>query len=122
MRVQATSVMSLSLCVGAVLLTGCSAGWHRIPLAAGPLPERQQAQVWRGSRSDRLHGVVISTDSLSGVPYLRPTDCDSCRQAFPLAQVDSVRVGEPVGAFWRTYALITAAALVFLLIARPPLD
>jgi hypothetical protein len=39
-----------------------------------------------------MYGVVVLTDSLRGIPFPRPLDCDSCRVAIPRAEVDSVRV------------------------------
>ena len=38
------------------------------------------------------HAVIVTQDSVSGVPYNRPLDCDSCRQSLPLFQVDSLRM------------------------------
>jgi hypothetical protein len=64
----------------------------------------------------RWHGVVIRSDSISGIPFLQRLECDSCRRAVPLADVDSVRVGNPAAGFWRsvglTLGLTAAVALV----------
>jgi len=43
-----------------------AAGWRTTSLAPGPLPPRQQAQVWSGGRALRWHALVIATDSISG--------------------------------------------------------
>jgi len=98
-----------------LLLQACGAGWRRPPdLELGPLAQRQQAQVWHQGRVVRWHALVISADSISGVPYLRPPDCDSCRVALPRAQVDSLRLGNPVAGFWKTVGLVVGIPLLVL--------
>jgi hypothetical protein len=100
--------------VGACLsLQACGAGWRRQPdLEPGPLPPRQQAQVWHQGRAERWHVLVISADSVSGVSFMRPVDCDSCRVVLPRAQVDSIRLGNPVAGFWKTVGLIVAVPML----------
>ena len=88
---------------------GCGAGWHSVPsLEPGPLRPRQQAQLWQDDKAYQVHGVVVDPDSISGVPFARPLECDSCRITLPRAEVDSVRLGSPVAGFWRTFGLIFA--------------
>ena len=85
---------------------GCGAAWRRPVMSpSGPLPPRQQVQVWTGGRMLRLHGVIVGADTVSGVPFLKSLDCDSCRVRIERAEVDSLRLGEPVGGFWKTAAL-----------------
>jgi hypothetical protein len=100
----------------ALLQTGCGAGWRTAPLAAGPLPPRQQAQVWAEGRALRWHALVVATDSISGVPFTHSPACDSCRVAVPREAVDSVRLGNPTAGFWKSVGLgmgiTVAAALV----------
>ena len=101
----------------ALLLTGCGAGWRTTPLATGPLPRRQQAQVWTEGRALQWHAIVVATDSISGVPYTRPPGCDSCRVAVPRESVDSVRLGNPTAGLWKSMGLgmgITVAAAVVM--------
>jgi hypothetical protein len=101
----------------ALLQTGCGAGWHTTALAPGPLPPRQQAQVWTEGRAVRLHGIIVTADSLSGVPYIRSPACDSCRVAIPQGSVDSVRLGNPTAGFWKSVGLgmgITMAATLVI--------
>jgi hypothetical protein len=62
----------------------------------------------------RWHAVVVRHDSISGVPFVRPPDCDSCRRALPLDLVDSVRVGHPVTGFWKTLGLVVGIPLAVL--------
>ena len=96
----------LSMLILAFGLAGCGAGWHRTQLAPGPLPKRQQVQVWHGGSVERWHGVVLSSDSISGIPFLRPAACDSCRFALSRTDIDSLRVGRPVLGFWKTTAMV----------------
>ena len=94
---------------------GCAAGWRQHELMSlGPLPARQQVQIWAAGRALRLHGVIIGADTVSGVPFLQSLDCDSCRVRFGRAEVDSLRIGDPVGGFWGTVALGAAVTLVIL--------
>ncbi len=41
----------------------------------------------------RWHAAMVNSDSVSGIPYKMPLDCDSCRRSIPLTQVDSLRRG-----------------------------
>ena len=100
----------------ALVQAGCGAGWRTTPLAAGPLPPRQQAEVWTEGRALRWHALVVATDSISGVPFTSSPACDSCRVALPRGSVDSVRLGNPTAGFWKSVGLgmgiSFAAALV----------
>jgi hypothetical protein len=62
----------------------------------------------------RLHGVIVGSDTVSGVPFLKSLDCDSCRVGIERAEVDSLRLGEPVGGFWKTAALGALVGLIAL--------
>lgn len=113
MRTRAVAVMVASC----LLVQGCGAGWRRpAEPVPGPLAPRQQVEVWQGNRATRWHAVVVTADSVSGVPYFRPIDCDRCRVGVARSTVDSLRLGNPVAAFWNTIALVMAAGLAFLAI------
>lgn len=75
------------------LATGCGPGWERVAVGPEPIPERRALQVFHAGRLEQWHGVRITADSISGVPYFRPPRCDECRIALPLTGVDSVRQG-----------------------------
>jgi hypothetical protein len=62
----------------------------------------------------RLHGVSVGAGTVSGVPFLKSLDCDSCRVRIERAEVDSLRIGEPVDSFWKTAALGAAIGLIAL--------
>jgi hypothetical protein len=100
----------------ALFQTGCGAGWRSTALTSGPLPSRQQAQVWTDGRALRWHSLRVTTDSISGVPFTRSPGCDSCRVTIPRVLVDSVRLGNPTAGFWKSVGLgmgiTVAAALV----------
>jgi hypothetical protein len=91
---------------GLCLVNACGAGWQREEVAPrGELPRRQQVQVWTGQRSRVLHGVRLGPDSLTGVPFHLPPDCDRCRVALPRAAVDSIRLGNQERGALRSLAL-----------------
>jgi hypothetical protein len=76
------------------LASACGAGWHREQM--GPerqLPPRQQVQLWLGHQPRVLHGVIVGPDSVSGVPFHLPPECDSCRVTVARSAVDSMRLG-----------------------------
>jgi hypothetical protein len=95
----------------------CGAGWHRIdPVAPSNLPRRQQVQVWRGGEKTQLHSIRLSADSISGVPFVQPPECDSCRVSLPSSSVDSLRAGNPSGGFWKTTGLVLGGIVVLAVI------
>lgn len=99
----------------ALLLTGCGAGWRSLPpLAPSELPPDQQVQVWSRGSARQWHGVMVTAETISGIPFVRPLSCDSCRLAIPRAEVDSLRAGSPPSGFWKTAGLLVAGTLVAL--------
>ena len=103
-----------------VLATACGAGWHRTDVVApNAKSSRQQVEVWQGDSARRWHAVRVTDDSVSGIPFLRPIDCDSCRITVSRASVDSVRLGDPVGGFWLGItAFVVVPALIVALVFR----
>jgi hypothetical protein len=102
---------------GLCLVNACGAGWHREEV--GPesqLPPRQQVQVWTGQRSRVLHAVRVGADSLTGVPFHLPADCDSCRVVVPSGVVDSIRLGSQERGALRSIGLGYLAAGAFVLL------
>lgn len=101
---------------GLLLLTaGCGAGWRWVPPPwTEQLPSRQQVQVWSGGEVRRWHAIRIVGDTVSGVPYVEPPDCDSCRVSLPRSAVDSIRTGDPVRGFLRTTAVVFAVGLLLV--------
>jgi hypothetical protein len=100
-----------------LLSTGCGAGWHQpAALLPGPLPARQQVQVWSSGHPRQWHAVAVAADSISGVPYTEPPACEACREGIARAAVDSVRLGNPVAGFWQTFGLVLGAAATLMAI------
>lgn len=95
------SLRCLRNLVLAAALAGCSPGWHRVTLSPSDAPNtRQQFQVWSHGLAHQWHAVRISGDSVSGVPFTRSPTCDPCRVELALADVDSVRAGDPLAGLW----------------------
>jgi len=99
----------------ALLTVGCGAGWHQpAVLSPGPMPNRQQVQVWSSGQMRRWHAVRVTEDSISGVPFTeRPNGAD-CRESIARIAVDSVRVGNPIAGFWKTIGLVLGVATVLM--------
>lgn len=104
---------SLTYLVILLSTTACGAGWKSVS-QIGPktFQPYQQAQLWTRDGMVRLHGLRLANDSVSGISFLQPLSCDSCRISFSQERVDSIRVGDPTGGFWATLGLITVAALI----------
>lgn len=87
-------------------LSACGAGWHRVePSPASTIPPRQQVLVYHGGVVDRWHATTMTSDSIVGIHWLKPIECDSCRTSLPLTQVDSIKVGDPSAGFRKSAAL-----------------
>jgi len=100
------------------LLVGCSPGWHRVtPGPSEALNTRQQFQVWSHGQAHQWHGVRVSGDSVSGVPFTRSPDCDSCRVRLALADVDSLRAGNPVAGLWNGVVLGLSLGMLALAVS-----
>jgi hypothetical protein len=84
----------LSTVVLLLLVSACGAGWRREELSPERrLPPRQQVQLWLGDEARILHAVIVGPDSVSGVPFHQPPDCDTCRVVVANSAVDSMRLG-----------------------------
>ncbi len=111
MHWRAVGVIALSL------VNGCGAGWHREELSPErQLPARQQVQLWLSGETRVLHAVIVNPESVSGVPFQLPPDCDSCRVVVPRSAVDSMRLGNQerglLGSMAIGYVALGVAALV----------
>jgi hypothetical protein len=90
-----------------VAMAACTAGWKGItPDPAQDYPPRDEMQVWMHGVAQRWHGLRVDSTTVSGVPYTRPPECDSCRITVPRASVDSIRLGHPEAAFWQNMLLL----------------
>lgn len=113
-----------ALCLALFLLSACGAGWHRVePLPSTTIPARQQVLVYHGTATERWHATTVTSDSITGVHWLTPIECDSCRVALPLTAVDSIVVGDPATGFVKSYlftvyVLLPAALIGVCVIAH----
>ena len=91
---RALRLFLTGLCLA--LETGCyPVHWKRGEIKPMPLGRLQQLKIWSGDTVFRWHAVIITYDSITGVPYKMSTKCDSCRLGLRLSSVDSIRVGYP---------------------------
>jgi hypothetical protein len=78
------------------LATGCvPIQWNREKIEPKRLGRRHHVKIWSADSVLRWHAVVITSDSLTGVPTGMSSKCDSCRLGLPRYAVDSIRVREP---------------------------
>ena len=96
---QATAMvrvlMARSLAFALVLLmTGCGY-WGRRPIdQPTPVKPHDPVWIWRQDRVSKWHDVVITQDSVSGIPFGTSRDCYArCRRSIPRVQVDSMKQG-----------------------------
>lgn len=104
--------------VGIVGLAACATSWRKLPDTAPTVTafeESQAVEVWHRGQSDEWHAVRMSRDSISGIPYIRPTTCDSCRATVARAQVDSIRLGHPDDALWASAGVLLVVLSVLAL-------
>ena len=100
-----------------IATSGCTA-WHRRDTALEQAPSAtRRVQIWAHGRGYDLHGLVLRSDSVFGVPYWKPSNCDSCRIGLARQDVDSLRVredsyGRNAGLVAAGFAIAIGAALV----------
>lgn len=114
-RSVTTRRLTAAFCAASVpFLQACGAGWHRTDIVTPESP-RQQVEVWQGKSSQQWHAVRVSDSTVSGIHFLSPVDCDSCRLTVPRSSVDSIRLGNPTLGFWKTLGLIFLTPVAFLM-------
>jgi hypothetical protein len=77
-----------------ILAAGCvsHAEWERrTGFQPAPMKPSDRVLIWSSGTVEKWHGVVITADSVSGIPYGRSLECDSCRLTIPLVRVDSMK-------------------------------
>ena len=83
-----------SLLASVLLAAGCSNYWGRRRVDQPiPVKPHQPVWIWSGGQVNKWHAVVITQDSVSGIPYRMSLKCDSCRRSLPRTQVDSMKLG-----------------------------
>lgn len=123
---------ALALTTLLLVTAGCTSFQQGRPLEAVPLPApvRDRFEVWTHGNAHQLHALHLEGDSLVGVPWWKPPECDSCRVALLRTEVDSVRVrrydGNETGALASVgipFIVIPGLAmLAFLILGLGPSD
>lgn len=100
-----------------VCLAACG-GWVRADHITDLAPEAaERVQVWRADSRTTLSAVRVAADTLTGLPWPQPGPCDTCRVAFPVVEIDSVRVSAGTTELGTTGTV--AAAVVVVILAWP---
>jgi hypothetical protein len=83
-----------------VAVVSCT-GWHGIePQRPPALHNGDVLEFQSHGTTVRLHGVRFERDSLSGIPWLKHTSCDSCRVRYATAEISGAHVGHPETIGW----------------------
>jgi len=109
-------------------MTGCGY-WGRRPIdQPTPLKPHDPVWIWSHDTVHKWHDVVITQDSVSGIPFGTERGCYSrCRRSIPRVQVDSMKRGYRtlpqnvttfVGA--ATVAILADAAVCYLVDRNDP--
>ena|SRR5437660_344610 len=91
-NVRVLVVRCSCLVVLVLLAAGCPNHWRRLDQPT-PLKPHAEVRIWSGGKVQLWYGVVISDDSVSGIPHGKSLKCDSCRVSIPRPRVDSLKVG-----------------------------
>ena len=75
-----------------VLTAACYPVQTREEIKPTRLGRDQQVKIWSGDSVSRWRAVVITPDSITGVPHKMSAKCDTCRLRLPLYAVDSIRL------------------------------
>jgi len=100
-----------------ILAAGCvsNAEWERrTGFQPAPMKPSDPVLIWSNGTVEKWHGVVLTADSVSGIPYETSLQCDSCRRSIPRGQVDSLkyRTGPGVAKTSLLAAGVVAAAFL----------
>ncbi len=75
-----------------LLAAGCGQHWEPPLEQPTPMKPSDAVLIWSSGTVEKWHGVVLTSDSVSGIPYGTSLECDSCRRSIPLVLVDSMKV------------------------------
>src|SRR5438105_13898870 len=91
---QATVMVRYSLLASVVLAAGCSSNWGRRPVdQPTPIHSGDPVWIWTKRGVEKWRAVVITQDSVSGIPFETSRKCVVCRRSTPRVQVDSMKHG-----------------------------
>lgn len=88
-----------------VLLAGCAGWWPLEPQHPAALRPGDILEFHARGQAVRLHAVRFAHDSLSGVPWLQPKECDSCRVQYAVDEAADARIGHPETTGWVLFIL-----------------
>jgi len=72
---QATVMVRCSLLASVLLAVGCSNYWGRRRVdQPTPVKPHNPVWIWSGGQVKKWHAVVITQDSVSGIPYQRAAE------------------------------------------------
>ena len=81
----------------ALILAGCGY-WGRRPIEQPmSLQSNDPVWIWTGTVVKKWHAVVITQDSVSGIPFEDSDSCYLCRLSIPRTSVDSMKLGYKTG-------------------------
>ena len=89
-------LMTRSLCLAFVLLiAGCWGNyWGQRPVdQPTPIDPGDPVWIWTRGGVEKWRAVVITQDSVSGIPFESSRKCVVCRRSIPRVQVDSMKHG-----------------------------
>ncbi|PYP44746.1 MAG: hypothetical protein DMD50_13355 [Gemmatimonadetes bacterium] len=89
-------LMTRYLCLAFVLLiAGCWGNyWGRRPVdQPTPIDPGDPVWIWTRGGVEKWRTVVVTQDSVSGIPFEMSRKCTTCRRSIPRVQVDSMKHG-----------------------------
>jgi hypothetical protein len=99
----------------ALLAVGCHSEWRPRLEEPASIKPADAVRIWSSGTVAQWHAVVITSDSVSGIPYETSLQCDSCRRSMPLVLVDSMKVSHATSA---KTVLIVAGAFAAAFVAE----
>ena len=57
-----------------------------------PVNPHDPVFIWHRGGVEKWHGVVITQDSVSGIPFETTLKCTLCRRSIPRVRVDSMKL------------------------------
>lgn len=98
-----------------LLAAGCyPLHWARKDVMPSHFGRLQQVKIWSCDSVFRWHAVVMTNDSITGVPYYMPANCDRCRLGLEWSSVDSIHIGYPASPRENVLLWVLGAGLVVL--------
>jgi hypothetical protein len=94
-----------------LVVAGCVSARRITEPGAVALAPSQQLLIYHRTEVLRWHAVVVTRDSVTGIPYKMAITCQDCRRRMARTEVDSIRLRDTSG---RTRVLVGAAILAMV--------